>query len=254
MNKILCEIQNFNYEDYSLFIKNRLEALKPSPNFYIGKEAFETRINKNFFGFDTELRTTYAPLLINDIDAYKILLFVLCDSKKLYNLNNSIECDKWIVYGVQKSVFDYFGYGSPNADARNKMYIDAYINNRPLSISEFKDNHLSMCTERAALSHNFFQFLGIQSSFISAPVKIGSEYDLHNYNIVNLSSGTYIYDLVCTVTNENKPFPNAVIAKIDDNTNEDTFNLPKMDIPLTTQSGKEVNIHYIDTPVIDNYC
>ena len=205
-----------------------------------------------FFGEKSKIVSGYAPLVLDDNEAYMVLYNTLKENAKDYDLNDENNIDKFVCNSVQKAVFKYFGNDSPNDIKRLMLYRNAYEKDEILSISKFKGTNLSMCSERSALAHNFFKLLGYNSSYLSGIIFLNGAKDLHSFNAVQLNSGYVIYDLICTpIKSLEENLPNPIMYKVNESVgktiienNGEINNLDLNQINFTTQTGKIFTISY----------
>ncbi len=114
--------------------------------------------------------------------------------------------DKVIQYGenrtliaVQHATTEYFGTLVPNPEEealRNAKFDKPSSEHKNYSISDNKRG--ALCTERAAVAHNLFQFLGMESHFILGSMKEknanGEKDERHSFLLIKPSDTYLIFD------------------------------------------------------------
>lgn len=244
------EILKFSSDEFREYLKNKIDKLSKVDFFVPSTNDNKIKATNLFFGKDSKIVSGYAPLVLDDDEAYFVLFNKLKQNSTKYDLEK--EVDKLVCESVQQAVFSYYGNNSPNDVIRTMMYKNAFIKDEDLSISNFKGTSMSMCTERSALAHNFFKILGYNSCYISGIIFLNGQRSLHSYNAVELKSGYKIYDLVCTPINSlEHNLPNPIMYDLGENeagkllstTAEiDNLNLPS--IEFKSQTGKIYSICY----------
>ena len=143
---------------------------------------------------------------IGDVsDAYELL------REKISNVDSSNIFE--IAQAVLETVDEYFGGLENHKDRLNYYYSEDYEESKDNKISNLKGKGAAMCVERAALSQNLLQLLGIRSFFkTSGIVKNGSN-EAHSYNLIEYEGKYYIFD--STMPNMINNAPNPLIAEID---------------------------------------
>ena len=143
---------------------------------------------------------------IGDVgDAYELL------REKISNVDSSNIFE--IAQAVLETVDEYFGGLENHKDRLNYYYTEDYEESKDNKISNLKGKGAAMCVERAALSQNLLQLLGIRSFFkTSGIVKNGSN-EAHSYNLIEYEGKYYIFD--STMPNMINNAPNPLIAEID---------------------------------------
>ncbi len=194
---------------------------------------------KGFFDKDSRLITGYAPLVLDDDEAYFMLFEALKGKTEALNRVNPSERDIIVAKTIQEVVFGYYGVGRPDDFGRTMLYRQADAQDRQVSMKEFKDSRRAMCLERASLAHNCFLLLGYDSTIVASDTYLNGEKNLHSYGIVTLGEEEYVYDLVCSKVLEGD-MPSPIIAKVEDGLENITF---------TSQRGRENTITYKYAPV-----
>ena len=141
--------------------------------------------------------------------SFNLIIWILEIWTKFVDSSNIFE----IAQAVLETVDEYFGGLENHKDRLNYYYTEDYEESKDNKISNLKGKGAAMCVERAALSQNLLQLLGIRSFFkTSGIVKNGSN-EAHSYNLIEYEGKYYIFD--STMPNMINNAPNPLIAEID---------------------------------------
>lgn len=238
------------------YIYKRLDEIKSLER----KEAFDfsvlaTSSYANLFTEENFVQVSDCPefyLAIDDFDIYKSLL---------YNISKNCSSDKLslkeIFLVVKETVYGYLGQTN-RSDNPQRLCNYRLGRANTSSIKDFYGKDCSECSERAALAHNLFKFLGIESYYMTGNVSINGQKSLHNYNVIYHNGKGYIFDLACAPTKRENGelvrYP--LIKKL---TQEEMYSLASQrkntqikldvenvfeDLSFCTASGKEYIVNY----------
>ena len=138
------------------------------------------------------------PCVIGDVsDAYVLL------KNKLEGINiNNFEDISACIYEV---VDEYFG-GIKNINTRSSYYksLDFIKNDNDIGrVSNLKGKGAAMCVERAMLSQNLLNMLGIKSFYKCSGIKNNDKLEVHSYNLVEHNDKYYVFDTsIPTIIND----------------------------------------------------
>lgn len=149
----------------------------------------------------------------NVTDAYKILL----DKIKESNPKN----EKEICNIIFATVWDYFGDYS-QISQRMDYYADEseYQQGEGNYVSNLKGKNAAMCVERAMLSQNLLNLMGIKSFYKTSGIINNGIKEIHAYNLACVDGEYYIFDstMPCLRNNQVDPLicqiPKEVFDKI----------------------------------------
>lgn len=245
------EILKLNKKDYKKFIEENIYSFEGLKYFCPQREYNGLIKTKDFLSFNSMIVTGWANFVLDDESCYFILLDNVKEMLDKKHFSNSKQKLENISKCIQKSVFDYYGYGKPNDYKRMLIYKDAYDRGFDVSMKTFKNSGNSWCTERASLVHNFFKFLGIESVLASSNIEILGGKDLHVYNFIRFDGKCYLFDLLNTPHMLDKPLPQIVLQEIDKEIEETIFNdkdridnYKKIEVSTISQSGRKYSITY----------
>ena len=229
------KILNTKPSDYPRLVK-ALSGELESEKYFCPREHNVTESAK-FFGKESRLVAGYSNLVLDDDFAYAVLFDKLKDEQMNICRNNKID-DKAVCKLVQEAVFEYFGTGRPDDLGRTYLYNAAYQDGRIVSIREFCGNGKAMCLERASLAQNYFKLLGYDSKLMGGDISLNGSVDLHTYNVVSLSDGDYVFDLVCSKIVDG-PMPSPLMTRLGSGEYYDK-------VTFVSQSGRTNTIEYKD--------
>lgn len=216
----ILNIKNNEIENY---IKKRLSDIKINQN----KQNFQLYSNKsnlysNFFYSSNKIQISDYPEFYIQMDdenqAYSILLNKI-------NLNKTSDNKlQMIANSVRDTVYELIGQTN-HAENFERVCLYNSDKNHTASIKSFYYKDISSCSERAALAHNLFKFLGIESYYATSKISINGTKELHNFNIIKFENKTYIFDLACTPIIINKKGEKERMPLVKTFTNEESNNL-----------------------------
>lgn len=131
----------------------------------------------------------YIPCVIGDIDELYGVLKDKIEERKPETFSDLSEC----IFGV---VHEYFGDYS-NIAERMENYPDLdYISDGVEigKVSNLKGKNSAMCVERAMVSQNLLNFLGIKSFYKSSGILNNGKSEVHSYNLVEYDGKYYVFD------------------------------------------------------------
>ena len=244
------KILELDRNDFFTFIDQRINDLEKCESICPAMHDYDLVKTNKFFGDSSKIITGSSPLVIDDKEIYCMLFE---NVKKFFNKEFKNENERIIALSkcVQKTVFDYIGIGRP--DEVKRLIIFKTDNERDVdtSIKSFKNNFAGLCTERAAIAHNCFQMLGIESVFASEYIFLQGQKDLHAFNFFKYDGQVYLYDLINTYYMKDKEMPDTILKKIDKDMADEIFdNRESCDcqeiysVKSTAQSGREYTIDY----------
>lgn len=198
--EMLFELDNLTDLDHESewagFVNVRLEELvkgieprRISPN---------TPSYDGFLHPDTEVRRSILVdgIKINDPEFYVSLLRTVTEFKKIYSGRGINEI---IIAAIQYTIGRYYGnfLGEGDTDNRNRLfYMDkSSASSDGIDMKEQKDARMAVCVENAASAQNLLAFVGAKTTLVFSDCAIiPDSTEGHAYNIIEIDTGTYIYD------------------------------------------------------------
>jgi hypothetical protein len=202
--KVLAEIEDVlgkTSEEQSKYVEKRLDFL--SNNAESGSlSLFGKNIRKGFLGPEMKIYRSAIvdPLILDDIDLYKELLesikkFKLVDGWKEKSLREII------LNAIQWTLSQYFGNIDSNSEtAKENMEFHGdrvSVDNRPVSIKEFRGKGIAVCAEKGAAAQNLLAFVGLESDIVVSDkcrLPADKKEDAHYYILLYSPNGQVIYD------------------------------------------------------------
>lgn len=119
-----------------------------------------------------------------------------------------------ILKTIQKTIFDYYGYGVPNEAKRILLYKLFNEKEENVSIKNFYQSGNAWCLENASLCQNLLKILGLKSCLCACNININGKIELHAFNIVEIKNKKYIFDLFNTSSSKDV-LPPYILNEID---------------------------------------
>lgn len=250
------------YEDEKLMekLKNYRQLMNTDEPYV--KEDFHSKTHTYPFFISNKTAIIIAErprikLMVNDYQEWYVQLWKNCEKR-------NIEDNPHEVFdAVKETVGEIFGGFGYDERARQDILLGNFSR---LSIRNFAGKNTSACSERAALAHNFFKFLGYESYFVSSPVIINDNLEGHNFNIVRLGQDYYVYDLALGGSKEvNGEVVRTPVVKtlsqhelkalnLDPNKQQElVLENPIDEVTVTTAKGNSYTLNYCTTPHYKKY-
>ena len=100
-----------------------------------------------------------------------------------------------MINAVYGTTIDYFGkIEDVNESRRIEYYMTLAETDACGRLEDFRNSGMAACAERAILSHNLMQLLGINSTLKVSQIIINGKVDSHYYNLISHDGKYYIYD------------------------------------------------------------
>ena len=205
--------------------------------------SFNGSFTDELIGIESGIGDIVNAKIGNIKNAYELL------KSKMNNIdNNDIYA---LSSAVLETVDEYFG-GLSNIESRmNYYYSTDFTESENNKISNLQGTGAAMCVERAALSQNLLNSLGINSFFKSSGIIKNNKNEVHSYNLIEFKDKYYIFDT--SIPNFINEQINPLIAEID----KETFEL--LSSPISSLGISVTVSHYnpyrnIDTTITyDSY-
>jgi hypothetical protein len=129
---------------------------------------------------------------MDDASAHETFARAALDMVKVPAL---VSTDKVVIMASQLAVMQYMGAGSTDERYRNKLLGGIFRGNRR-SIAEMAASGVSMCMERAAVTHNMCILAGVPSMLITGTAKLEDEKkdSGHAFQIVRIDDTNHLFD------------------------------------------------------------
>lgn len=188
-------------------------------------------------------------------ELYKMLIANLKQEVK----NNTLSQEEIIFKAVTKTVFDYVGgQYVEGGDKERFSHLELDGDDYCGKISSFKGTKHAMCVERAAIAHQLFKFIGIDSAFCSSHIERRGGIEAHAFNLIKINGKTVLFDPTL-LDRSAKICDNAVVF---DDLDEFVFDeaikgissLSKIEFPdreMTDKKGQKYILYY-SKPKVDN--
>lgn len=237
--EILTKLLNLQGAELDQFIEKRIAFLLKTNNpFYPGynlginvKPIAEPYAFRHFF--NPEHTTITAQAGLGDIFEYffddnKTVLGVFSNILSKEHLPKTFEqvCEL-----VAQTVYAYFGGVEVRGTEKDRFShiksLDFLADDERNYISAFRGTQNGWCMERAAVAHQLFHMLGIESEFVCSPILIDGKRETHAFNMLRKGDNCYLFD--CTLmdfTSENT-VASPIVAVLPKSAYDDISNIPK---------------------------